>query len=497
MTGQSATKEDFAPRILVIDDEKRIREACHTVLTEEGFEVELAPDGHQGLARIRHSYYDIVLLDLMMPNLSGFDVLSQLKILHPDTVVIVITGYATLEHSIEAMKKGAFDFIPKPFSPEQLRVLVTKALAYTQALEDIANTQSRLRAMVNRLSDGVMCTDNRKRVVLANPSFLRLIGSIETKVIGKYADNFIPAPLVLEMIEKALAMSRDEFVELTDELCLEGGNGAETKTVNVRCLPFRDRRGLTLGTITVLHDITTQKQMEKMKSDFVSMVSHEIRSPMNSVLMQLQVILDGLAGDVTSKQTDIINRASQKIQNLVTMSSELLDLAKIESGLIVLEKERVDMAEVIKDQVAFHQAQATAKQLDLQVEPLPPLPPIFANRRNMEEILSNLITNAIRYTPSGGSIRVSAATKNGMLCLRISDTGIGISGEDQKRIFSRFYRVKNEKTRYINGTGLGLPIVKRIIEAHHGYISIESQLEKGSTFMVRLPLEDEWNYRPG
>ena len=479
MTDEYGAIEPPLPSVLVIDDENRIRDACRTVLIEEGFEVELAPDGSQGLALIQHAHFDIVLLDLMMPNLSGFDVLSQINALHPDTVVIVITGYATLEHSIEAMKKGAFDFIPKPFSPAQLRLVVAKALTYTRALEDIANTRSRIRTMVNRLSDGVMCTDSRKCVVLANPAFLRMIGSCETEVIGRGAETFIQEPLVLEMIDTALAMPKGEYAELTEELCRKRHDESQDQVFNVRCTPFRDRRGLTLGTITVLHDITTQKHVEKMKSDFVSMVSHEIRSPMNSVLMQLRVIIDGLAGEITEKQAEILGRASEKIQNLVTMSSELLDLAKIESGLIVLEKEPVDMAAVIKDQVAFHMPRVAAKGLDLILDPLPLLARIYANRQNMEEVLSNLITNAILYTPSGGHITVSAGSANGTIYVRVSDTGIGIPGEDLERIFSRFYRVKSPKMRHIHGTGLGLPIVKRIVEAHQGRIEVRQPTRSG------------------
>jgi PAS domain S-box-containing protein len=490
MTDHDTLGGEPIPKILVIDDEKRIREACCSVLTEEGFTVDTAADGSKGLELIHKGHFDIVLLDLMMPNLSGFDVLSKIKTLRPDTVVIVITGYATLEHSIEAMKKGAFDFIPKPFSPEQLRVLVAKALTHYRALEDIANTRSRLRVMVNRLSDGVMCTDHRKHVVLCNPAFQQMIGSGKTTVIGREAGSFIQEPLVLEMIEKALAMPSSEMVELTGEICRDEGDGAKGKTINVRCLPFRDPRGLTLGAITVLHDITTQKQVEKMKSDFVSMVAHEIRSPMSSVLMQLKVILDGLAGDITAKQAEILDRASQNITNLVAMSSELLDLAKIESGLIALEKSPVALAALIEDQVSFHQARASDEGLNLVMKPIPELPHILANRQNMEEILSNLITNAILYTPAGGRITVSATADSNAVYICVSDTGIGIADEDRERIFFRFYRVKNEKTRYIQGTGLGLPIVKRIVEAHQGSITVDSQIGNGSTFTVRLPVGD-------
>ena len=127
----------FKPRVLVVDDEKRIRDACHTMLSNEGFEVDRAENGEIGLKKIQETHYDIILLDLMMPGLSGLEVLPQIRNTHPDTVIIVITGYATIEHSVEAMKNGAFDFIPKPFSPQDLRIVVTKAIEFLRTLQDI------------------------------------------------------------------------------------------------------------------------------------------------------------------------------------------------------------------------------------------------------------------------------------------------------------------------------------------------------------------------
>jgi signal transduction histidine kinase len=242
-----------------------------------------------------------------------------------------------------------------------------------------------------------------------------------------------------------------------------------------------------VGTITVLHDITALKQMDQIKSDFVSMVSHEIRSPLNSVLAQIKVVTDGLAGEISQKQREILSRASEKIKSLVCLSSELLDLAKIESGLISQEKEQLNMSEILEDQVTFHSAAAQAKRLHLELEWPLETGPVIVNRRNMEEVLSNLINNAINYTPEGGRVAVSAAMEEGYLRVSVSDTGIGIASEDQERIFAPFYRVKDEKTRFIIGTGLGLAIVKRIVEAHNGFIRVESEPGRGSTFHVYIP----------
>ena len=486
MTAPSSPLHLHNPRILVIDDEPRIREACILVLSDKGFEVAAAPDGELGLQMIKEKHYDIVLVDLMMPTISGFDVLSEVRSHHPDTVVIVITGYATLEHSIEAMKKGAFDFIPKPFTPDQLRAVVDKSLRYTGALQDIADSKSRLGVMVNSLTDGVMTTDARKLIVQINPAFLHMIDYHGEDVLGQHVDDIIHDEKLLDSIEQALSMSPDTFVEITKEI--EQTDKNEEKFYSARCAPFRGRMNENLGTITVLHDITALKKMDQMKSDFISMVSHEVRSPMNSLLMQLKNISDGLAGPVTDKQLEILNRASEKILNLNNLVTELLDLSRIESGLIAHEKEAVALGQLLLDQKAFHSPYAEEKKIAIHLNCPSDLPPILANRQNMEEVFSNLITNAIKYSPAGGSITITAAKENEYLKIQVADTGFGITGEDLHKIFTRFYRVKDANTRQIQGTGLGLAIVKSIIESHHGKISVTSEVGGGTTFTVLLPL---------
>ncbi|MBW2684137.1 MAG: HAMP domain-containing histidine kinase [Deltaproteobacteria bacterium] len=227
-----------------------------------------------------------------------------------------------------------------------------------------------------------------------------------------------------------------------------------------------------------------------MKSDFVSMVSHEVRSPMNSLLMQIKVILDGLAGDVTDKQREILERASGKILGLSDMVSELLDLSRIESGLISSEKEAVDIAGLLAEQVAFHSPGAAEKSIVLDLQVAGELPPVLANLRSMEEVLTNLITNAVKYSPENTHVTISAMVENEYVSISVQDTGYGIPEEDLDTVFNRFYRVKDANTRTILGTGLGLALVKSIIEAHHGSIKVTSTLGAGSTFTVLLPIAD-------
>lgn len=479
----------FKPRVLVVDDEKRIRDGCQKTLTLEGFEVATAESGELSLNILENEHFDVILLDLMMPGLPGMDVLSRVKGLHPDTVIIVITGYATLEHAIEAMKKGAFDFISKPFSTQELRTVVSKALQYIRTLEDIVNENSRMRVLINHLPGGVMATDARKNVVLANPAFLRMM-DYRGEAIGLPVTEIVRNNDLNQMINRLLSMPEHEFAELTAELDQGRNEENERAIIGVRAIPFRDRLGRNLGTITVLHDITTQKKMEQLKSDFVSMVAHEIRSPMNTVLAQLKVVLDGLAGDVTGKQRDILARASEKIKNLSDLSTELLDLARIESGLITQEKERLNITELIADQMNFYQVMARAKGIHMDLGAPAALPSVTGNRYNMELVFSNLISNAIKYTPEGGNVTVSLTVENKYLCVSVRDTGWGIPEDEIDHIFDRFYRVKNDQTRTITGTGLGLAIVKSIMKSHNGMARVESKLGQGSTFYVYIPIID-------
>ena len=477
----------FKPSVLVVDDEKRIRDVCLKMLTEEGHEVAGAETAEAGMQMVKNRHFDIILLDLMMPGISGMDALVQIRAAHPDTVVIVITGYATLEHSIEAMKNGAFDFLSKPFSPGDLLIVINRAVDHIRTLKDIATEKSRMRVMINQLADGVMTTDNQKRIAQANPAFLKMIGYHGPRPIGRAVDEIVGIQSLTNMIDRVLDAPGDEFIEVSEEVCLEPDVKNGGIILGARCVPFRDRLGRNLGTITVLHDITALKRMDRLKSDFVSMVSHEIRSPMNSVLTQLKVVQDGLAGETTPKQRDILGRASEKISALNRLASELLDLAKIESGLITQEREAIKMAQLLEDQVVFHQAVARAKSIQLHLEPLPALPAVMANRLNLDEVFSNLIVNAINYTPENGTITIDAAVEGDYVRVRVKDTGIGIAEEDFDRIFDRFYRVKNDKTRFVIGTGLGLPIVKSIVDAHHGLLRVESEPDHGTTFSVFLP----------
>ena len=213
-----------------------------------------------------------------------------------------------------------------------------------------------------------------------------------------------------------------------------------------------------------------------------------MKSPIASVRQQLMSISSGLAGEITEGQKKIIERSKERLQELSTLIENLLDISKIEAGVIVQRKEPLNMAPLIRSVLSTYEKQIKPNGLQIIFEVPESLPVINADPTNMEEVIANLISNAINYTPDDGKIFLRACVKKGHLIIEVEDTGIGIAPEDQKRIFDKFYRVKSDRTRHVSGTGLGLSIVKGIIEAHLGTIELESELGKGSLFRILLPL---------
>jgi PAS domain S-box-containing protein len=490
--------------ILVIDDEQIMRDGCSRILSKNAWNVISAENGQKGLDEIQASpgKFDLVLLDLMMPGMSGMEVLDHVRTVDPNLLVIVITGYATVESAVEAMKKGAYDFVPKPFTPDQLRIIVRRALERNalqkeaeflrkereKSLQDISTEKSKIRTIINCMGDGVLVCDRDGCVVLSNPAVSRMLMIPENSLLGKFLSQCELHPELSKVIEESLQTKDLGYTSVSQEISI---GESEEIFLLAHTAPVRNDLGETLGSVTVLQDIRHLKELDKMKSEFIAMVAHELRAPIASVEQQLNVILNGMAGEVTAKQEKLLSRAKERTHGLLTLIKDLLDLSKIEAGKMVQYKEPLSLQEVISKVIDLMRADAEAKKIDLQFSAPPTSPLINADRNSMEGIFTNLISNAIKYTPEGGKVRVTLGEEGGFVKAAVSDTGIGIKKEDLPRIFDKFFRVKTPETREIIGTGLGLSIVKNIVDAHLGSISVESEEGGGTTFTVLLPKESK------
>jgi two-component system phosphate regulon sensor histidine kinase PhoR len=489
-------------KILIIDDEQVMRDGCSRILSQDNWTVITAENGHKGLEVIRcqPDGIDVILLDLMMPGMSGMEVLEKIREIDANLLVIVITGYATVESAVEAMKRGAYDFTAKPFTPDQLRLVVRRALEKRllqkeafflrlereRSLRDIATEKSKLKTIINCMGDGVLVCDSEGCIALTNPAASRMLAMPELQLSGRLSSECnLPSELLIA-IEKSLNTSEQGYVSISQELCI---GTAASLYLRAHTAPVRSDSGEVMGSVTVLQDISYLKELDKMKSDFIAMVAHELRAPIATVEQQLNVILNKMAGEITEKQEQLLGRAKERTKGVLDLIRDLLDLSKIEAGKMVQYKEPVSLQEIINRMVELLNIEAVAKQIALEFVTTSAIPLINADRSSMEGIFTNLISNAIKYTKEGGSILVRLEDENSFVKISVADTGIGIKQEDLSRIFDKFYRVKSSETRQIIGTGLGLSIVKSIVDAHLGSIGVESEEGRGTTFTVLFPKE--------
>ena len=245
----------------------------------------------------------------------------------------------------------------------------------------------------------------------------------------------------------------------------------------------------------MLHDISAFKQLDEMKSHFVNMVAHELRSPLVSIRQQDNVLLEGLAGPLQEKQQEFLKKGVRKIDQLLELINDLLDIAKIEAGKHIQRQIPTDIEQVIKDTLSLMEPRAQEQGVALACS-CQNMRPVHADPKSIEEIFNNLITNAINYSPDGGRVTVTAEGLGEYMEIKVSDTGVGIDPEELPKIFDKFYRVKHAKTRQVLGTGLGLSIVRGVVESHNGTIDVDSVPNKGTTFRILLPVIKEDGKNP-
>ncbi len=487
-------------QILVIDDEQIMRDGCARILSEHGWSVLPAENGRDGLATLRESLaaIDLILLDLMMPGMSGMEVLEQVQALDGTLPVIIITGYATVESAVEAMKKGAYDFIAKPFTPDQLRIVVKRAHERRtlqreaeflrgereRSLRDVATEKSRVNTIINCMGDGILVCDRESCIVLANPAAGRLLQLPQSLLRDRRASQGALPPELARTIEASLWAEDSATTSITQELVV--GDKQEL-FLRAHTAPVRNDREEIMGSVTVLQDISHLKELDKMKSGFIAMVAHELRAPIATVEEQLAVILGGMAGELNERQRHLVGRAKERTQGVLTLIKDLLDLSTIEAGTMVQYKEPVSLADVISRVIEQMTAEARQKNIRIEFAPPPAVDVLQADRNSMEGLFANLLSNAVKYTPPGGKVTIGLEESGGYLKVTVTDTGIGIKSEDLPRLFDKFYRVRSAQTRQIVGTGLGLAIVKNIVDAHRGTISVESTEGTGTTVTVLLP----------
>lgn len=482
-------------KILIVDDEKVIRNGCRRVLVDNEYQVLCAENGCEAMSIIEKEEVDIILLDLKMPEMGGEEVLEQVCKLYPNIIVIIITGHGTIDTAVDCMKNGAYDFITKPFQIDQFLLTLQRA-SEKSALEkkaklfeeeniknlyDLTLEKSRLKTIINCMANGVMVTNRNMEIVLYNPALMRLLE------ITDQIENPIPVNRIINDNNLIKALNDIQSDDSSERLTISQEIELNKSTLRAISAPAYGPNNSIVGTVTVLEDITAFKKLDEMKTDFVNMVAHELRSPIVAIRQQNSVLLEGLAGPLQKKQEEFLARGVLKIDQLLELINDLLDMAKIEDGRHIQHHTPTDIDRIIIDTVTFLEQRADAQGIKLKYE-FGNMKQVQADPKRIEEVFTNLITNAINYSPEGGVVTASIQCQNDYMEIQISDTGVGIPETETPKIFDKFYRVKDPKTRKVMGTGLGLSIVKGIIEAHNGTIEVESVQGEETTFKILLPL---------
>jgi two-component system NtrC family sensor kinase len=331
--------------------------------------------------------------------------------------------------------------------------------------------RNKLETILTRVTDGVIVVDQDGRLMLINQTACSVFAVHDEDPAGKLVSDVIQSTDLLEILSDG-----DATAPYRSEIALEDG-----RVFNAQVTPIPE-----VGLAVILQDITHLKELDRIKSDFVSTVSHDLRSPLTAILGYVELI--ERVGSVNEQQLEFIQRIELSVQNITALINDLLDLGRIEAGFD-LRKEIVPLHTLVHYTLDGLRPRLEEKSMHVEVDVPDNLSPVLGNPLRLRQMLANLIGNALKYTQTGGKIGISARAEGGQTILQVSDNGPGIPLVDQPYIFDKFYRASNVSGEA--GTGLGLAIVKSIVENHQGRIWVDSTPGQGSKFTVVLPAVDQ------
>jgi len=545
-------------RILVVDDEDQVVQIFHDLLTQQGYEVASCDNGDDAITKVTTGSFDLVLTDINLPGVDGLEVVRAAKAADRDTVVILITGYASTTTAIDALRQGAYDYITKPFDLWETAKAIERGLdsrnlilENRRLIEQLerANTglqqhEEVLRRRIERATYRLgtlyeagkamslsLSLQSTCEVVVAQAAritgaktcllFLHDQGSDEFEAVAAHG---VPAERyeklrfgmgvgyhgqVVQSAEPALVTGIPEAVgveEVLSGLRAESAlivpllsNESVIGTISAIALAGApeftgdDQEGLKMlasqAAIAITNAILYErtKELDRLKSEFVAVVSHEVRTPLTSIKGSLELLGDERFHTLPAPQKELLGICQANTERLISLINDILDFSKLESSRLSLNFERMDVGRVLVEAVENIRNLAAIRGVELDVKIDPTAGSVEADPMRVGQVATNLIGNAIKFSPERGRIEVFASGDEGSVTISVKDYGKGIAQRDLSRLFQRFAQLDSSTTRKAGGTGLGLVISKGIVEQHGGKIWVESALGKGSTFSFSMP----------
>jgi signal transduction histidine kinase len=402
----------------------------------------------------------------------------------------VVGPISLLAEKAKRVGEGDFDQHMSVSSRDEIGVLATEFNRMLVRLRDLRKSdygrlvveQKKSDAVIDSLCEPVIVTDSRDHVIKINRAARQLFGVLPSRDRGGVdLERFEGGERILRAVRSALSMQQPVGAD-GDAAVVPIKLAGEERDFRLRATPMRDSEGRRVGAVTLLEDVTAMTELDKLKTEFISVASSKLAEPLNALRLALHAVTEGYCGELTDQQQEMVALARDNADKLEELMSDLLELAEIDSGARRLSLERLRPVDLAREAVERLRAAADQKQIKLENRVWPDLSWVVADKKATARILDNLLSNAIRHTDRDGTVAIEASEHVGRVYLSVKDTGDGIPEQHLPSIFDRFSRVGDKP----GGTGLGLALVKRLVEAQGGQVSVESRLGQGSTFTFAL-----------
>ena len=481
-------------QILLVEDDPQDRSRAVQALSRGGFRVTDVTDGGECLRALSASREYVVLMGLKLPDMDGRDLLTRIAATYPDTPAVVVTRIADLAIAVDAIKCGAWDYVVKRPDLSHLDDL-PHVVARTFERRRLVRERNRYREEVDALAialrgttDGVIIIDAQGRITFVNQALAAAWKQPEAAIVGRPLEEFVIVPKDADLLADILE-AVTEHGRWSGELRTRGVEPPEG-VWDVTLTPIHpadahaSRNGRSeLSVIGIFRDFSEKHALEQLRADFLSMITHDIKVPLTVILGYTEMLTDPEPPpDEIPK--DILTRIRESGERIHALVCNFLDLSRIEAGRLRLDVRPFDLRAMLANTMEQHGASARRKGLSLELAG-EALDQVVADELQLERVITNLLANAIKYTPSGGRITVSTGHREGRVSVAVQDNGRGIPADELPHLFEKYRRVREAKRT--EGTGLGLFIAKTIVEAHGGDIRVDSTPGEGSTFTLLLP----------
>ncbi len=470
-------------KILVVDDDEIALAVVKKILENDHHEVVLAEDGDTALEILKTTEIRIIISDWNMPRVTGIDLCRSIRSTPSDsyTYILLVTARSSKEDMIAGLSAGADDFISKPFEPAELIARVRTAGRVLSMEKNVRQSEKRNLALLGAIPDMIMRINSGGIIQDYRPSLHDVINAPVHKVIGTSISKYFSEGQLNEG-KKALELALHTKEMQTMEFTLKIGDSSHV-------FEARLKESGPDEVTAIVRDISDRARLDQMKSDFINRATHELRTPIATMLLMVNLIDGDRTDDEFVEYWDVLKSELNREHLLM---EDLLSAGRLESNQAPLHFRYIDILVIIQQTMDQMGMSAREKNINVSIHLLDDSETtsyfINADESALSRVFTNLLGNALKFTPYGGSIDIDLKKDNNGLTITVRDTGIGIPSEDFPMLFSRFFRATNAITEEIPGTGIGLYIVRSIIEKHNGKIKVSSELGKGSTFDLWLPV---------